>query len=117
MKIKEKEFAFSIQLEPPNGKTFFFATDSFAESYDWRKCLVRVARRTAGVDLSLEGTEFLEEEKTSQPTPLVRKSIASVSTPSPQKLRNPQTIAIAERFMQSTKAGPPSKNMHTHCFC
>ena len=117
-KIKDKEFAFSIQLAPPSGKTFFFATDSFAESYDWRKCLVRVSRRLTDIDTAHQGTEFVEEEKTAVPTPLARKSVASVTSPSPQKLRNPQTIAIAERFMQSAKAGPPSKNPHTDTwFC
>lgn len=41
--IKEQQHAFSIQIEPPNGKTFFLAAQNPEEAEDWRIAIYSAA--------------------------------------------------------------------------
>ena len=58
--IKEKDFSFSVQIDPPNGKTYLLSSDSFEQSAEWREALIEAARRG---DKSLIRTESVKNSR------------------------------------------------------
>jgi hypothetical protein len=41
--IKEREFSFSIQIEPPKGKTIYLSAESEEDGYEWRDAVAGIA--------------------------------------------------------------------------
>ena len=44
--IKDKDFSFSIQTDPPLGKTYLLSTDSLEESEEWRDAIIEAATKS-----------------------------------------------------------------------
>ena len=43
--IKQRDYSFSIQTVPPNGKTYFMSFDTLNESVQWREYVIKAAKK------------------------------------------------------------------------